>query len=47
MSRRLTERELSQLGTRALGITRSITLIHRRDQFRAHEDSVQKVLTFP
>ena len=30
-----------------LGIARSITLIHRRDQFRAHEDSVQKVLTSP
>src|SRR5437879_2320092 len=27
-----------------LGIARSITLIHRRDQFRAHEDSVQKML---
>jgi thioredoxin reductase (NADPH) len=30
-----------------LGIARSITLIHRRDQFRAHEDSVQKMLTSP
>jgi ferredoxin/flavodoxin---NADP+ reductase len=28
-----------------LGIARSITLIHRRDQFRAHEDSVHKMLT--
>jgi ferredoxin/flavodoxin---NADP+ reductase len=26
------------------GIARSITLIHRRDRFRAHEDSVQKLL---
>jgi ferredoxin/flavodoxin---NADP+ reductase len=30
-----------------LGIARSITLIHRRDQFRAHEDSVHKMLTSP
>ena len=27
-----------------LGIARSIALIHRRDQFRAHEDSVEKML---
>lgn len=26
------------------GIARSITLIHRRDRFRAHEDTVQKVM---
>ncbi|HYM91604.1 MAG TPA: NAD(P)/FAD-dependent oxidoreductase, partial [bacterium] len=30
-----------------VGIARSITLIHRRDQFRAHEDSVQKLQTSP
>ncbi len=30
-----------------LGIARDITLIHRRDQFRAHEDSVQKMLHSP
>ncbi len=30
-----------------LGIAREITLIHRRDQFRAHEDSVQKMLHSP
>lgn len=30
-----------------VGIARSITLIHRRDQFRAHEDSVQKMLHSP
>ncbi len=30
-----------------LGIARSIALIHRRDQFRAHEDSVHKMLTSP
>ncbi len=30
-----------------VGIARSITLIHRRDEFRAHEDSVQKLLTSP
>ena len=30
-----------------LGIARSITLIHRRDQFRAAEDSVQKMLHSP
>ncbi len=30
-----------------VGVARSITLIHRRDQFRAHEDSVQKLLTSP
>jgi thioredoxin reductase (NADPH) len=30
-----------------LGIARSIALIHRRDQFRAHEDSVRKMLTSP
>ncbi len=30
-----------------LGIARSIALIHRRDQFRAHEDSVQKMLHSP
>lgn len=30
-----------------LGIARSITLVHRRDQFRAHEDSVHKMLTSP
>jgi ferredoxin/flavodoxin---NADP+ reductase len=27
------------------GIARSITLIHRRDRFRAHEDSVEKLHT--
>jgi ferredoxin/flavodoxin---NADP+ reductase len=26
------------------GVARSVTVIHRRDQFRAHEDSVQKML---
>ena len=30
-----------------VGIARSITLIHRRDQFRAHEDSVEKLHTSP
>jgi thioredoxin reductase len=30
-----------------LGTARAITLIHRRDQFRAHEDSVQKMLSSP
>lgn len=30
-----------------IGIARSVTLIHRRDQFRAHEDSVQKMLHSP
>jgi thioredoxin reductase len=30
-----------------VGIARSITLIHRRDQFRAFEDSVQKILKSP
>ncbi len=30
-----------------IGIARSITLIHRRDQFRAYEDSVQKLLASP
>ena len=30
-----------------LGIAREITLIHRRDQFRAAEDSVQKMLHSP
>jgi ferredoxin/flavodoxin---NADP+ reductase len=30
-----------------IGIARSITLIHRRDQFRAFEDSVQKLHTSP
>jgi thioredoxin reductase (NADPH) len=30
-----------------IGIARSITLIHRRDQFRAAEDSVEKLLTSP
>jgi thioredoxin reductase len=30
-----------------LGIARDITIIHRRDQFRAHEDSVQKMLHSP
>ena len=30
-----------------VGVARSITLIHRRDQFRAAEDSVQKMLTSP
>jgi len=30
-----------------LGTARSITLIHRRDEFRAHEDSVQKMLHSP
>jgi len=30
-----------------IGIARSITLIHRRDQFRAFEDSVQKLLASP
>ncbi len=30
-----------------VGIARSITIIHRRDQFRAHEDSVQKMLHSP
>jgi hypothetical protein len=29
-----------------IGIAREITLIHRRDQFRAHEDSVQGLLHF-
>jgi len=30
-----------------VGVARSITLIHRRDQFRAFEDSVQKLHTSP
>jgi thioredoxin reductase (NADPH) len=30
-----------------VGTARSITVIHRRDQFRAHEDSVQKMLHSP
>lgn len=30
-----------------VGTARAITLIHRRDQFRAHEDSVQKLLHSP
>src|SRR5579864_5178808 len=30
-----------------VGIARSVTLIHRRDQFRAAEDSVQKMLNSP
>ncbi len=30
-----------------VGLARSITLIHRRDQFRAFEDSVQKLHTSP
>ncbi len=30
-----------------LGVARSITLIHRRDEFRAYEDSVQKMLHSP
>ncbi len=30
-----------------VGVARSITVIHRRDQFRAHEDSVQKMLHSP
>jgi thioredoxin reductase (NADPH) len=29
------------------GVARSVTVIHRRDQFRAHEDSVQKMLHSP
>ncbi len=29
------------------GIAKEITLIHRRDQFRAHEDTVKKVLNSP
>ena len=28
-------------------IVKSLTLIHRRDQFRAHEDSVEKVFSLP
>ncbi len=30
-----------------VGVARSITVVHRRDQFRAHEDSVQKMLHSP
>jgi len=30
-----------------VGVARSVTVIHRRDQFRAHEDSVQKMLHSP
>ncbi|HEX4834898.1 MAG TPA: NAD(P)/FAD-dependent oxidoreductase [bacterium] len=30
-----------------VGIAREVTIIHRRDQFRAHEDSVQKMLHSP
>jgi thioredoxin reductase (NADPH) len=30
-----------------LPITRELTLIHRRDQFRAHEDSVRKLMSSP
>jgi thioredoxin reductase len=30
-----------------VGVARSVTLIHRRDQFRAHEDSVRKMLNSP
>jgi thioredoxin reductase (NADPH) len=30
-----------------VGIARSVTVIHRRDQFRAHEDSVAKMLHSP
>ena len=30
-----------------LGIAREITIIHRRDEFRAHEDSVQKMRSSP
>ncbi len=30
-----------------VGVARSVTLIHRRDGFRAHEDSVQKMLNSP
>ncbi|HET7263589.1 MAG TPA: NAD(P)/FAD-dependent oxidoreductase [bacterium] len=30
-----------------VGVARSVTLIHRRDGFRAHEDSVQKLLHSP
>lgn len=30
-----------------IGIARSITLIHRRDQFRAHEDSIRKLFASP
>jgi ferredoxin/flavodoxin---NADP+ reductase len=29
------------------GVARSVTVIHRRDQFRAHEDSVEKMLHSP
>lgn len=30
-----------------VGVARSVTVIHRRDGFRAHEDSVQKMLNSP